>query len=85
MHLAPVKQFKTRDVLVPFPGHQPTGNDYMHPAKPAFDNPITAVYHDTGAGSNHRLKFETQDGVVGKHNPEPSYQYTRFEINKAGV
>ncbi len=76
MHLAPVQQFKTRDVLVPTPGREPTGNDYMHPAKPAFDNPITAVYHVNDG--NCRLKFETQDGVTGKHNPEPSHQFTRF-------
>ncbi len=71
MHLAPVRQFKTREVLVPTPGHQPTGNEYVHPAEPAFDNPITAVY-ELASGTSSYLKFETRDGVTGKHIPEPS-------------
>ncbi len=72
MHLAPVKQqqFKTREVLVPTPGHQGTGSDYVLTANPSFDNPVTAVHHVNE--NNGNLKFETQDGVVGKHNPEPS-------------
>ena len=82
-HLVPAQQFKTREILVATPGYEPTGNDYLQPAKPAFDNPIWAVHH-VGSG-NSRLKFETQDGVTGKHNPESSYQFTRVQMNPAGA
>ena len=63
-------QFKTREILIATPGHAGTGNDYLQPAKPAFDNPIWAVHHVSK--DSVCLKFETQDGVTGKHNPEPS-------------
>ncbi len=78
MHLAPVKQqqFKTREVLAPTPGRQPTGSDYVLTANPSYDNPVTAVHHIDE--NNCYLKFETQDGVTGKHNPEPSNQFTRL-------
>ena len=33
-HLAPPKQFKTREVLIPSPGREPTGNEYKLPANP---------------------------------------------------
>ena len=82
-HLVPAQRFKTREILVATPGHQPTGNDYLQPAKPAFDNPIWAVHHVNS--SNSPLKFETQDGVTGKHNPEPSQQFTRLQMNPAGA
>ena len=74
-HLVPAQQFKTREILVATPSQPGTGNDYLQPAIPAFDNPIWAVHY--GNSNNAQLKFETQDGVTGKHNPEPLYQFTR--------
>ena len=34
LHLAPPKQFKTREVLIPTPGRAGTGNEYKLPANP---------------------------------------------------
>lgn len=42
-----------------------TGNNYIHPAKPNFNNPITAV-HFVG-NEKYLFKFETADGVIGAH------------------
>lgn len=46
------------------------GNYYEHPINLLFENPIVAIYDV--ALNNSRLKFETKDGIIGKHNPEPS-------------
>ena len=40
----PATTFVTRDVFVATPGYVPTGNDYVCPVKPTFENPITAIY-----------------------------------------
>ena len=82
-HLVSAQQFKTREILVATPGRPGTGNDYLQPAKPAFDNPIWAVHHLTS--SSALLKFETQDGVTCKLNPELSHQLTRRQMNPAGA
>ncbi len=59
-------QTHTREVLIKTtePG---TGNDHEHPAKIDFENPISAIYHSSGHKS--RLKFATEDGVIGAHPP----------------
>ena len=77
-HLAPVKQFKTREVIVPTPGRAPTGNEYKQPANPSFENPICAIHAATNGDRGHRLKFETQDGTIGQHIPECAFPYARF-------
>lgn len=43
------------------------GDNYSHPVKPQFDNPITAVHHISDSCGD--LKFETADGVIGAHPP----------------
>lgn len=76
-HLAPAKQFKTREVLIESPGRVPTGNDYKHTANPSYENPIVAIHADTNNGA-YRMKFESQDGTIGQHIPECSLQFARF-------
>jgi hypothetical protein len=59
-------QTHTREVIIKTssPG---TGNDYTHPAKIDFENPITAIYHV--GYQNAYLKFATEDGVIGAQPP----------------
>jgi len=81
----PVKQLQCvkKEILFPTPGRAPTGNDYALPANPSYDNPIVAIHHHSS--NNSPLKFETKDGVIGKHTPEPSGQFTRLAINPPGA
>ena len=66
-------QTHTREVLIKTtePGY---GNNYEHPAKIDFENPISAIYHLNN--SNPYLKFATEDGVIGAH--PPNYQDNNF-------
>ncbi len=75
--MAPVEQFKTREVIVPTPGQAPTGGDYAHPVKLDYNNPITAVL----APDDHRYKFETKDGVASVHPGDTNNYKTRKEIS----
>ena len=59
-------QTHTREVLIETdePGY---GDDYLHPAKIDYANPIAAIYNSTG--DKRRLKFATQDGAIGAQPP----------------
>lgn len=52
----------TREVLIQTT-NAGTGQDYQHPTKYNYNNPITSVYHYNN--SNAYLKFATKDGVIG--------------------
>jgi hypothetical protein len=54
-----------REVLIATTARPGDGIDYAHPDKPSYSNPITAVFAIEG---NARMKFETRDRAVGKHN-----------------
>ena len=53
------------------------GDIYIHPTKPSFDNPITAVYHVKNNCAC--LKFET--GEVNTHSPKNPL-FKRLPINQ---
>jgi ABC-type spermidine/putrescine transport system permease subunit I len=55
-------QTHTREVLIKT-SESGSGDDYLHPAKIDYENPISSVYCSTG--SKFRFKFATRDGVVG--------------------
>ena len=59
-------QTHTREVLIKT-SNDGTGNDYLHPAKIDYENPIAAIYNSTN--SKARLKFATQDGAIGAQPP----------------
>ena len=61
-HLVPVKQYKTREVLIPTT-RAGDGNSFQHPAKPEYQNPITGIYEK----GDYHMKFATKDGVVSEH------------------
>ena len=70
------KQTKLREVKIPTT-YEGTGSTYAHPAKPVFNNPITAVLEFNKSGRN---TFETADGKVGE-GPENGVNPVRIPIN----
>ena len=58
-HLRPVT--KTREVLIPTPNKVGDGDDFAHPAKFDYANPITAIFMKP----NSLFNFETQDRSFG--------------------
>ena len=59
-------QTHTREVLIKT-SNSGSGNDYLHPAKIDYENPIAAIYNSTG--DKRYLKFATQDGEIGAQPP----------------
>ena len=65
-HLPVNKQTKLREVKIPTTS-EGTGATHAHPAKPDFNNPITAVLDYTPLNwAKGSTTFETADGKVGE-------------------
>ncbi len=67
----------TREVLIPTVNEAGQGNDFEFPAKPAYKNPIHAIFKN---GGYCRFKFETKDGAVSVH-PNSTHKFVRKEIS----
>jgi hypothetical protein len=66
----------TRDVLIPTKDRAGTGDAFLHPGKPDYNNPIQAIHFYGGA----YFKFESKDGIVSQH-PGCTYQFKKVEIS----
>jgi len=67
----------TREVLIPTKDRAGDGDNYTHPVKIDYNNPIQAIL----VAPNEYFKFETQDGKVGDHPGSTRVGFFRKEIS----
>ena len=66
---------KTREIFIKTLKNS-EGDEFIHPVKVDFANPITAILFS----QKSRFSFETKDGLVGAHHWKQG-RYTKHEID----
>ena len=73
----------TRDVVITTPSYKNDGDDLIHPIKPEYENPLSAIH---GKENWAHFKFETKNGSISQHLENSTTQYlTRREISSQGA